>query len=109
MVKRRVTPGIQNEPRGARIQSTVPVLARWMAALLLTTGVSAHALVIGVTEGVTYQATDNQIEARFEPIVVGERHVRGRRPDAHEGQQPAGPPIERELELHRARVPMVPA
>jgi len=68
MVKRRVTPGIQNEPRGARIQSTVPVLARWMAALLLTTGVSAHALVIGVTEGVTYQATDNQIEARFEPI-----------------------------------------
>jgi phosphonate transport system substrate-binding protein len=38
------------------------------AALLLTAGASAHALVIGVTEGVTYQASDNQIEARFEPI-----------------------------------------
>jgi phosphonate transport system substrate-binding protein len=39
----------------------------WLAAILLATA-PAHALVIGVTEGVTYRATDNQIEARFEPI-----------------------------------------
>lgn len=29
---------------------------------------SAQALVLGITEGVTYHATDNEIEARFEPI-----------------------------------------
>jgi phosphonate transport system substrate-binding protein len=29
---------------------------------------SAQALVIGITEGVTYRATDNEIEARFEAI-----------------------------------------
>src|SRR5262245_20217435 len=43
-------------------------LGRLALALLLTAGASAHALVIGITEGVTYRATDNQIEAKFEPI-----------------------------------------
>ena len=42
--------------------------ARGLAALLLTTGASAHALVIGVTEGVSYQVTEAQIAPRFEPI-----------------------------------------
>jgi len=37
-------------------------------ALALTAGMPAHALVLGITEGVTYHATDSQIEARFEPI-----------------------------------------
>ena len=43
-------------------------LAPWAAAFLLAAVAPAHALVIGVTEGVTYQATDSQIEAKFEPI-----------------------------------------
>jgi len=38
------------------------------AALWLAFAAPAHALVIGVTEGVTYRATDNQIEDRFVPI-----------------------------------------
>ncbi|MET3441669.1 ABC-type phosphate/phosphonate transport system substrate-binding protein [Variovorax paradoxus] len=38
------------------------------AALLLAAGAPAHALVIGVTEGVTYQVTESQIAPRFEPI-----------------------------------------
>jgi ABC-type phosphate/phosphonate transport system substrate-binding protein len=37
-------------------------LGTWCFAL------SAQALVIGITEGVTYRATDNEIEARFEAI-----------------------------------------
>ncbi|MBT2324300.1 PhnD/SsuA/transferrin family substrate-binding protein [Variovorax paradoxus] len=45
-----------------------PSLARWATALLLAAVAPAHALVIGVTEGVTYQASDAQIEAKFEPI-----------------------------------------
>lgn len=36
------------------------------ASLLLATG--AHALVLGVTEGVSYQVTEGQIAPRFEPI-----------------------------------------
>jgi ABC-type phosphate/phosphonate transport system substrate-binding protein len=44
------------------------VAARGLAALLLTAGTSAHALVIGVSEGVSYQVSDSQITARFEPI-----------------------------------------
>jgi phosphonate transport system substrate-binding protein len=44
------------------------VLAGWLMALLLGAAAPAQALVLGVTEGVTYRATDNQIEARFEPI-----------------------------------------
>lgn len=41
-----------------------------IAAMVLACGAvfSAQALVLGVTEGVTYRATDNEIEARFEPI-----------------------------------------
>ena len=42
--------------------------AHGLAALLLTAGTSAHALVIGVSEGVSYQVSDSQITARFEPI-----------------------------------------
>ena len=40
------------------------------AFLLMTWGFafSAHALVIGITEGVTYRATDNEIEAKFDAI-----------------------------------------
>ena len=45
-----------------------PSLVPWAAAFLLAAAAPAHALVIGVTEGVTYQATDSQIEAKFEPI-----------------------------------------
>ncbi len=37
-------------------------------AFALTASVPAQALVLGITEGVTYQATDAQIEAKFEPI-----------------------------------------
>ncbi|MDM0043733.1 PhnD/SsuA/transferrin family substrate-binding protein [Variovorax dokdonensis] len=43
-------------------------LALLPIALGLWAAGSAHALVIGVTEGVTYRATDNQIEERFAPI-----------------------------------------
>ena len=39
-----------------------------LAAALVTTFISAHALVLGVTEGVTYRATDAEIEAKFAPI-----------------------------------------
>jgi len=43
--------------------------ARLVAAMLAWgTVLSAQALVIGITEGVTYRATDNEIEARFEAI-----------------------------------------
>ncbi|RZL89084.1 MAG: phosphate ABC transporter substrate-binding protein [Variovorax sp.] len=56
----------RDNPRRAR--GKCASFAPWAAALLLSTGASAHALVIGVTEGVTYRATDQQIEARFEPI-----------------------------------------
>jgi len=44
---------------------------RWPALAVLSLlgfGGTAQALVLGVTEGVTYKATDNQIEARFAPI-----------------------------------------
>lgn len=44
------------------------LFAGWALAFALTAGTSAHALVFGVTEGVTYRATDSQIEARFEPM-----------------------------------------
>jgi len=43
-------------------------LAVSAAALLLAAGAPAHALVIGVTEGVSYQVTESQIAPRFEPI-----------------------------------------
>ncbi|HSV59650.1 MAG TPA: PhnD/SsuA/transferrin family substrate-binding protein [Variovorax sp.] len=39
-----------------------------LAALLLGSAASAQTLVIGVTEGVTYRATDNEIEAKFAGI-----------------------------------------
>jgi len=38
------------------------------ALLLLAAAAPAHALVIGVTEGVSYQVTESQIAPRFEPI-----------------------------------------
>jgi ABC-type phosphate/phosphonate transport system substrate-binding protein len=45
------------------------LFARIVAAVLACGAViSAQALVIGVTEGVTYRATDNEIEARFDAI-----------------------------------------
>lgn len=42
--------------------------AQGLAAMLLMAGTSAHALVIGVSEGVSYEVSDSQIAARFEPI-----------------------------------------
>ncbi|MDM0112888.1 PhnD/SsuA/transferrin family substrate-binding protein [Variovorax sp. J22R133] len=68
MEHRSATTGPDKKHRQGRPPGSASALARLTAALLLTAGASAHALVIGVTEGVTYQATDNQIEARFEPI-----------------------------------------
>lgn len=44
------------------------LFARFLAAVLGLAAISAHALVIGITEGVTYRATDNEIEARFDAI-----------------------------------------
>jgi phosphonate transport system substrate-binding protein len=53
----------------ARSARAFAIAARWLAPmLLLAAGGSAHALVIGVTEGVTYRASDSEIEARFAPI-----------------------------------------
>jgi len=45
--------------------SRLPLLA---ALLLASAATSAQGLVIGVTEGVTYRATDPEIEAKFAPI-----------------------------------------
>lgn len=45
--------------------SRLPLLA---ALLLASAATSAQGLVVGVTEGVTYRATDPEIEARFAPI-----------------------------------------
>ena len=44
------------------------IAAHALAALLLMAGTSAHALVIGVSEGVSYEVSDSQVAARFEPI-----------------------------------------
>lgn len=55
-------------PRLKTLLSTggrVPLLA---ALLLASAATSAQGLVIGVTEGVTYRATDPEIEAKFAPI-----------------------------------------
>jgi len=50
-------------------RAPAPAIAgRWLLPLLMAAGGSAHALVIGVTEGVTYRASDSEIEARFAPI-----------------------------------------
>lgn len=44
-------------------------LAKTLVALTSSASLlSAHALVLGVTEGVTYRATDAEIEAKFAPI-----------------------------------------
>jgi phosphonate transport system substrate-binding protein len=37
-------------------------------AFVLTAGMPAHALVLGITEGVTYHATESELEAKFELI-----------------------------------------
>lgn len=59
----------QAAPTGRRPRSLRALLplALVSSAWLFAAG-SAHALVIGVTEGVTYRATDNQIEEKFVPI-----------------------------------------
>ncbi len=57
----------RNEP-ALRARASA-IAGRWLAPMiLLAAGGSAHALVIGVTEGVTYRASDSEIEARFAPI-----------------------------------------
>lgn len=43
-------------------------IARGTAALLLAACASSHAFVIGVSEGVSYNVSDAQVTARFEPI-----------------------------------------
>lgn len=48
-----------------RTAARLPLLA---ALLLASAATSAQGLVIGVTEGVTYRATDPEIEAKFAPI-----------------------------------------
>jgi phosphonate transport system substrate-binding protein len=50
------------------LSPSLRMAARGLAALLLTAVTSAHALVIGVSEGVSYEVSDSQIAARFEPI-----------------------------------------
>ncbi|SFM03180.1 phosphate/phosphite/phosphonate ABC transporter substrate-binding protein [Variovorax sp. OV329] len=53
--------------KSARVRAAarLPLLA---ALLLASAATSAQGLVIGVTEGVTYRATDPEIEAKFAPI-----------------------------------------
>jgi ABC-type phosphate/phosphonate transport system substrate-binding protein len=43
-------------------------MVRLIASAAIVIAAPAHALVLGVTEGVTYRATDNQIEAKFVAI-----------------------------------------
>lgn len=43
-------------------------IVRGTAALLLAACASSHAFVIGVSEGVSYNVSDAQVTARFEPI-----------------------------------------
>lgn len=45
-----------------------PTFQRIACMAIASLCVSAHALTMGVTEGVTYKATDSEIEARFEGI-----------------------------------------
>lgn len=47
---------------------TIRRLALGLALAAGAACLPAHALVFGVTEGVTYRATDNQIEAKFAPL-----------------------------------------
>lgn len=50
-----------------------PLLPLWRPLLLaavLAAGLPAQALTLGVTEGVTYRATDAEIAARFEPLAA---------------------------------------
>ena len=56
------------QERRSRRPSSLRIATHAAAALLLGAGVPAHALVIGVTEGVSYQVTESQIAPRFEPI-----------------------------------------
>ena len=56
------------QERRSRRPSSLRIATHAAAALLLAAAVPAHALVIGVTEGVSYQVTESQIAPRFEPI-----------------------------------------
>lgn len=49
-------------------QPSIRTIARGAAGLLLATCACAHAFVIGVSEGVSYNVSDAQVTARFEPI-----------------------------------------
>ena len=60
--------GCAASARGIRKPRSLRLAVPAAAALLLAAGVPAHALVIGVTEGVSYQAAESQIAPRFEPI-----------------------------------------
>ncbi|UVH55558.1 phosphate/phosphite/phosphonate ABC transporter substrate-binding protein [Variovorax paradoxus] len=50
------------------LHPSLRTIARGTAGLLLAIGASAHAFVIGVSEGVSYNVSDAQVSARFEPI-----------------------------------------
>ena len=61
--------GALRPPMSRNTRLAASAAAPMLAALLLGGAAgSAQALVIGVTEGVTYRATDNEIEAKFAPI-----------------------------------------
>jgi len=55
-------------PRKKAKRASARPLLLATAFLLASAGACAQGLVIGVTEGVTYRATDNEIEAKFAPI-----------------------------------------
>lgn len=57
-------------PRKPQMLTPVRKLAALAAAVLGTFAVQAQGLVLGVTEGVTYRATDPEIAARFEGIAA---------------------------------------
>ena len=50
------------------LHPSLRLVARLAAGALVAAGASAHAFVIGVSEGVSYDVSDAQVTARFEPI-----------------------------------------
>lgn len=67
---RRNSEGRHTQTGKRRSRPSFNPVARALTASALCLGAtaSAHALVIGVTEGVSYEVADSQITARFEPI-----------------------------------------
>lgn len=62
-------PPVENRRGPCSRDTNMNTLGRLLAGgFFLCVAVSAQALELGVTEGVTYRATDREIEARFAPI-----------------------------------------